>query len=596
MDTNQWKPAGGQIMTRWARTVDPGAPLPEYPRPQLVRPDWLNLNGLWSYAITRGEPPVTYQGRILVPFPIESSLSGVARVLLPHETLWYERTFDLPSAWVDRRVVLHFGAVDWLAVVSLNGQPLGEHRGGYLPFSFDITTLLTEGANELVVQVQDPTNTSSQARGKQTLKPGGILYTAVSGIWQTVWLEPVSECHVESVTTTPDVEAGTASVLVVTTAPAHIDVTVRDGDRVVVESAGLSGTPVFLKIPETHLWSPDDPHLYDLDVAIPGGDKVTSYFGMRSFGLARDPQGRQRMTLNGEVYFQHGLLDQGYWPDGLYTAPTDEALRHDVEIARRLGYNMIRKHMKVEPLRWYYHCDRLGVIVWQDMPSGGDARNQTWLGFLALVGVRIRDNTPADRRRLGRESDVARRSFLGELTQMVDYLKGEPCIACWVPFNEGWGQFDAVTTADLVRRQDPTRLVDHASGWFDQGGGDLASVHRYILRLVSPHRTSRRCFVVSEYGGYNLLVRDHVWRFDKVFGYRHFTSRTRLLEAYRSLVGDQLKPLIDKGLSAAVYTQTTDVEQETNGIVTYDREVVKFDEEEFRRINESVWRNPGAHG
>ena len=595
MDMNQWQPADGQVMTRWARDVDPGASLPEYPRPQLVRPDWLNLNGLWSYAVTPGEPPVAYQGRILVPFPIESSLSGVGRALHPHETLWYERTFVVPPAWASRHVLLHFGAVDWLAVVSLNGKLLGEHRGGYLPFSFDISSFLIEGANELVVQVQDPTDTSSQPRGKQTLKPGGILYTAVSGIWQTVWLEPVPELHIESATVTPDVGTGTVSVLVVTTTAANINVTVRDRDRVVSETAGPSGTPILLKIPEAHLWSPDDPHLYDLDVTIPSGDKVTSYFGMRSFGMARDPQGHQRLTLNGEVYFQHGLLDQGYWPDGLYAAPTDEALLYDVELARRLGYNMIRKHMKVEPLRWYYHCDRLGVIVWQDMPSGGDARNQMWLGFLALVGVQMRDDRPCGRRRLGREDGAGRRSFLGELTQIVDHLKGETCIACWVPLNEGWGQFDAATTADHVRRQDPTRLVDHASGWFDQGGGDLASVHRYILRLRSPRRTSGRCFVLSEYGGYNLLVTDHVWRFDKVFGYRHFTSRAQLLEAYRSLIGDQLKPLIDRGLSAAVYTQTTDVEQETNGVVTYDREVIKFDEGAFRRINESVWHRSRVH-
>lgn len=595
MEMNQWQPAGGQVMTRWARDVDPGAPLPEYPRPQMVRPDWLNLNGLWSYAVTPGEPPVAYQGRILVPFPIESSLSGVGRALLSHETLWYERVFDVPSAWAGRHVLLHFGAVDWLAVVSLNGKLLGEHRGGYLPFSFDISSLLIEGANELVVQVQDPTDASSQPRGKQTLKPGGILYTAVSGIWQTVWLEPVPELHIESATATPDVGTGTVSVRVLTTAETDVDITVRDGDRVIAQGAGSSGTPISLKIPGARLWSPDDPHLYDLDVAIPGGDEVTSYFGMRSFGIAHDLQGRQRLTLNGELYFQHGLLDQGYWPDGLYTAPTDDALRHDVELTRRLGYNMIRKHMKVEPLRWYYHCDRLGVIVWQDMPSGGDARNQMWLGLLALMGVHMRDDMPGGRRRLGREDGMARRSFLGELTQMVDHLKGATCIACWVPFNEGWGQFDAVTTADLVRRQDPTRLVDHASGWFDQGGGDLASVHRYILRLVPPHRTRRRCFVMSEYGGYNLLVTDHVWRFDRVFGYRHFTSRAQLLEAYRSLIEDQLRPLIDSGLSAAVYTQTTDVEQETNGVVTYDREVVKFDESTFRHMNESVWHRFTPH-
>lgn len=587
---NQWKPAGNQIRTRWAREVNPEAPLPEYPRPQLVRTDWINLNGLWSYAISHGELPVTYEGLILVPFPIESSLSGVGRALQPHETLWYARTFVVPLAWNGRHVQLHFGAVDWRATVSLNGRSLGEHRGGYLPFSFDITSFLVEGTNELVVQVQDPTDTSFQARGKQTLKPRGILYTAVSGIWQTVWLEPVPECHIESVTSTPDIGAETVSVLVVTTAVAHVAVTVRDGDRVVAQGTGVSGMPISLKIPGAHLWSPEDPHLYNLDVEIPGGDKVTSYVGMRSFGLARDETGCQRLTLNGRVFFQHGLLDQGYWPDGLYTAPTDEALCYDIELARRLGFTMIRKHMKVEPLRWYYHCDRLGVIVWQDMPSGGDARNQMWLGLLALVGVRMRDSTGTGRRKLGRESEVGRQDFLDELGHVIDHLKGETCIACWAPFNEGWGQFDAAATAVQVKQRDPSRLVDHASGWFDQGGGDLVSVHRYILRLRSPGRVGSRCFVLSEYGGYNLLVNDHVWRFDKAFGYRHFRSSVRLLDAYRRLIKEQLAPLVGVGLSAAVYTQITDVEQETNGIVTYDRAVVKVDEDAIREINESLWR------
>ncbi|MGB9666127.1 MAG: glycoside hydrolase family 2 protein [Candidatus Cryosericum sp.] len=587
---NQWRPSGNQIRTRWARDVDPGAPLPEYPRPQLVRTDWMNLNGLWSYAITHGECPATYEGQILVPFAVESSLSGVGRALHPDETLWYARTFAIPSTWAGRRVLLHFGAVDWSAAVVLNGHVLGKHRGGYLPFSFDITSFLVEGTNELVVQVQDPTDTGPQPRGKQALHPRGILYTAISGIWQTVWLEPVPECHIESVTATPDVEAEMVSILVVTTGVARVAITVRDGDRVVAQCTGVAGTPISVKMPEARLWSPDDPHLYDLDVGIPGGDKASSYFGMRSFGVVRDATGHQRLTLNGNVFFQHGLLDQGYWPDGLYTAPTDEGLCYDIELARRLGFNMIRKHMKIEPLRWYYHCDRLGIIVWQDMPSGGNAINQMWLGILALAGLRLRDDSVRARSRLGRGNDGVRRDFVDELSQLIDHLKGETCVACWVPFNEGWGQFDASATAMLVKRQDPSRLVDHASGWFDQGGGDLSSVHRYILRLGLPRRTHGRCFVLSEYGGYNLQVPGHVWRFDRAFGYRHFASREQLLKAYRSLIEKQLKPLIRHGLSAAVYTQTTDVEQETNGVITYDREIIKLDEDTIRRINTSVWR------
>jgi hypothetical protein len=313
---------------------------------------------------------------------------------------------------------------------------------------------------------------------------------------------------------------------------------------------------------------------------------------MRSFAIAEDEHGHPRLTLNGRMLFQYGVLDQGYWPDGLYTAPTDDALRSDVELARRLGYNMIRKHMKVEPLRWYYHCDRLGMIVWQDMPSGGDTRNQTWLGFLAIAGVHLRDDTRASSRRLGRESDEARRDFESELHQMVGHLKGETCIAGWVPFNEGWGQFDAVAIAERVKRQDPSRSVSHASGWHDQGGGDVASVHRYILPLRLPRTIHGRCFVMSEFGGYSLLVEGHIWRFKKGFVYRLFRSQARLLEAYEALIERQLKPLVSRGLSAAVYTQLTDVEQETNGLVTYDREVVKFDENALRRINESLWHSP----
>lgn len=589
MTSSQWKPAGNQIRTRWAAEVDPAGPLPEYPRPQLVRTDWLNLNGLWSYAITHGESPEAYEGLILVPFPVESSLSGVGRNLRPDETLWYRRTFVVPEAWTGRNVLLHFGAADWSAVVSLNGHLLGEHWGGYLPFDFDITAALVEGANELIVEIQDATDASSQARGKQSLKPGGILYTAVSGIWQTVWLEPVPTCHIVSVTATPDVPGKAVSVLVATSVPAEIAVAVRDGERIVAQSAGRSDVPIALKLPETRLWSPESPYLYGLDVAIQDGDKVKSYFGMRSFGVVRDEAGHQRLTLNGKVFFQHGILDQGYWPDGLYTAPTDGALCYDIELARRLGFTMIRKHMKVEPLRWYYHCDRLGIIVWQDMPSGGDVRNQMRLAFLALAGVNVRDNTAGGRRRLGRENDVGRGDFLEELKQMIDHLRGETCIACWVPFNEGWGQFDAFATAARVKQQDPSRLVDHASGWFDQKGGDMVSIHRYVLRLQPPRRTGPRCFVLSEYGGFNLLIQGHVWQFDKAFGYRRFRSSARLFEAYRLLIEKQLMPLRGGGLSAAVYTQITDVEQETNGIVTYDREVVKVDEDAIRRINRSVW-------
>ena len=481
---DHWSPVEGRLITRWAADVDPAAPWPEYPRPQLRRAAWQNLNGLWDYAITgRDGEPEGWDGRILVPFPVESSLSGVGRPLQPDQRLWVRRRFGMDTDWLGTLVRLHFGAVDWEATVWCNGRELGSHRGGFLPFSFDLDpdALLSAG-NELIVAVWDPTETEGHQVGKQRLHPKRIQYTPVSGIWQTVWMEPLPAAHIDRLRVTPD--ADLRSVVIcpegVGAPRVEVDLIARDGVDVVARARTTLGSPVRLAIPDARPWSPDDPHLYDLDVRIvdpgrPGGDSdqddsLTSYFGLRWFDTRPDGDGCPRLHLNGEPVFQLGPLDQGYWPDGLYTAPTDKALEFDVEVGKRLGFNMVRKHVKVEPLRWYYHCDRLGLIVWQDMPNGGGdliapVFMATQVAFAA--GAAIRDDRLLGR--FGRRRRSDRDDFRRELRELIVHLRDITCIGGWVPFNEGWGQFDSVQTAAGVKRLDPTRPVDAASGWFDQG-------------------------------------------------------------------------------------------------------------------------------
>ncbi len=585
-----WQPVPGHLMTRWAKDVTPDTAWPEYPRPQMARPEWLNLNGLWAYAILpkEAEAPTRYDGEILVPVQIESALSGVKRPLQPDQRLWYRRTFDVPDDWRGRRVLLHFGAVDWEATVWVNGQPVGEHRGGYLPFSFEITPALAEGRNELVVAVWDPTDAFWQQRGKQVLKPRSIWYTAVSGIWQTVWLEPAPEAYIAALQVTPDIDAGEVRVqvrLAGAATGAAVRVAVASGLEAL---AGLSATTskppegsnpgsdveIRVRIPDPKLWSPDAPHLYDLTVDY-GADRVTSYFGMRKFGLGRDDQGRPRLCLNNRPLFQYGPLDQGYWPDGLYTPPSDEAMRWDLELIKRLGCNMLRKHVKVEPARYYYHCDRLGLIVWQDMISGGKEVGPITSWLALRFGSRRRD----DRWfwRAGRGDPAGRADYRRELRELVDHLRSFACIGMWVPFNEGWGQFEANAAAAWLKAYDPTRSVDHASGWFDQGGGDCRSIHVYFKALPRVVPTAERAVILSEFGGYTMKVSGHAWNPDVEFGYRKYGDTAALTDAYVTLLEEELHPWIARGLSAAVYTQTTDVEIEVNGLVTYDREVPKLD-------------------
>ncbi len=628
------------LLTRWAKDIRPdkACPWPEYPRPQLIRPDWLNLNGYWDFAVTpqnavrerettdggvfgRAVQSSLLRGRILVPFPIESVLSGVTQALGSAELLWYRRIFSIPEKWAGKRILLHFGAVDWEAAVLVNGREAGTHRGGYLPFTFDVTRLFHGGENELVVAVRDPTDSSWQQRGKQKLKPGSIWYTAVSGIWQTVWLEPVPDVYIAGLKITPDIDAGAVRVQAAVGGaggdagvevsdgaglgagaadgdtvsgkgfkPPRINVRVFDAGALIAEEMA-SGSPPAITIPISgqKLWSPDSPHLYDLEASI-GPDKVRSYFGMRKFGLGKDDRGRTRLCLNNKPLFQFGPLDQGYWPDGLYTPPTDEAMRKDVELVKRLGFNMLRKHLKVEPARYYHYCDRTGLIVWQDMINGGRAVGKATSLFAILFGSRKKDG---NYRRAGRGEKASRDDYRRELREMADHLHNFSCIGAWVPFNEGWGQFDAGETAKWLKAYDSTRIIDHASGWFDQGGGDCKSLHVYFKKLSPLKPEDGRAAVLSEFGGYSLRIDGHMWDPSAAFGYKKLASVSELADAYLELLEKELKPCIRAGLSAAIYTQTTDVENEVNGFVTYDREVEKMDFSRVRAANEHVWKSSG---
>ena len=602
-----WKPVPGHLMTKWAADVDPACPLPEYPRPQMTRPQWVNLNGLWDYAIVpKGQQSVEhFEGQILVPFAVESTLSGVKRPLLPDQRLWYRRTFTSPtSEWKTSRVLLHFGAVDWETEVFINSQKAGGHHGGYLPFTFDITELLKDGENALVVAVLDPSDQARRECGKQSLKPKAIWYTAISGIWQTVWLERVPEISLESLRLTPDLDAGTLSVEAnLRSAEDGVRVEACVYDKGVETVKGMNpadASPeakrsgegrVVLSIPNIKPWSPESPHLYDLKVRLVRDgqvlDEVGSYFAMRKFSLARDKQGMMRFHLNNQPLFLYGPLDQGYFPDGLYTAPTEAAMLYDIEYPRAIGCNFIRKHVKVEPARWYAACDRLGMIVWQDMPNGGKPVGDV-TSVLAMITGMKRD----DRRwlgRFGRGDESNRKQYYAELEEMVNHLFNAPCIAAWVPFNEGWGQFQAAEADRRIRALDSTRLVDHASGWFDQGKGDFVSIHMYFRKLSAPKEDESRAFVMSEFGGYSLLLPGHVWDEKKKFGYRFYKTCEELTEAYLSLLEQELAPLIAQGLAAAIYTQTTDVEIEINGYLTYDRAFKKMDAERIRAAHEKLF-------
>ena len=578
----QWKPAGDKIKTSWGEQLDPKNVLPEYPRPIMERSDWKNLNGLWKYAITpKGTPaPAAYQGDILVPFAVESSLSGVGKMINEKEELWYQRTFDVPSNWRGKQILLHFGAVDWKAEVWVNDVKVGEHTGGFTPFYFDITSVLNKGNNDLVVKVWDPSDRGEQPRGKQIANPHGIWYTPVTGIWQTVWLEPVATQYITNLKTTPDIDNNSVKVEVAanTTSADKVEVKVFDGKNLVAKGAALNGVPVELAMPaNAKLWSPDSPFLYNMEVTLykdgKAIDQVKSYTAMRKYSIRKGQNGITRLQLNNKDYFQFGPLDQGWWPDGLYTAPTDEALVYDLKKTKDFGYNMVRKHVKVEPARWYTHCDQLGLIVWQDMPNGGPSPQ--WQARNYFNGTEVI------------RSAASEANYRKEWKEIIDCLYSYPSIAVWVPFNEAWGQFKTPEIVAWTKEYDPSRLVNPASGGNHYTCGDILDLHHYPgpnMFLYDP----RRATVLGEYGGIGLVVEGNTWVNDKKnWGYVKFNTSDEVTNEYIKY-GKHLLELIRKGFSAAVYTQTTDVEGEINGLMTYDRKVIKMNEAKVREINQQI--------
>lgn len=580
LQAGEWQPVAGQLMTRWAAEVSPDNPLPEYPRPQLVRREWTNLNGLWDYSIQSlaAIAPASYDGKILVPYPLEAALSGVRKVLAPTDRLWYQRTFDAPDLAGRQRLLLHFGAADWETRVWVNGTLAGEHRGGYDPFTFDITETVKAGAsNELTVAVSDPGITAFQPDGKQNYKkftkPGGIAYTSSSGIWQTVWLETVPTAYIRDLKITPDLLAGVVRVRVAASraaTDAMVEVTALDGDKEVGKISGKSGTELVVPVPNARCWTPDDPFLYGLKVRL-GVDEVTSYFGMRGIALGKDDKGLPRILLNGKVVFQAGPLDQGFWPDGLYTAPTDAALRFDIEEMKRLGFNMVRKHLKVEPARWYYWCDKLGLLVWQDMPcaDGGAAASKEQDGVVKLP--------------------EAAQGFESELKAMIETHYNHPSIIMWVIFNEGWGQYDTPRLTQSVRQLDPTRLINSTSGWHDQRVGDIVDAHNYPAPVCPPAEAVRAA-VLGEFGGLGLAVPNHTWVAHAMVG-RDVGDEQTLTRRYLDF-WEQIRQLKDTGLCAAVYTQLTDVETECNGLLTYDRKQLKVDAKQAAAAHRRLYGPP----
>lgn len=568
------------LTTPWGERLDENRILIEYPRPQMRRDSYLNLNGRWEYAITDSdEPPRCWDGTILVPFSPESALSGVGRTLRPGQTLWYRREVTVPQGFIPRdgRLLLHFGAVDQEAAVYLNGVLLGRHMGGYNAFTLDATDALGP-RNTLLVRVHDDTDASFHSRGKQKTRRGGIWYTPQSGIWQTVWMEAVPRRYIEGLHIVPLFDRSAVEVTVRCAQPLQCEATV-DGRTVPF----TSGEPARIPMPDFRAWSPEDPYLYDLSVTL-GEDRVESYFGMRKVEVRADRGGVKRLFLNGEPYFHSGLLDQGYWPDGLYTAPSDEALIFDIQTAKAMGFNLLRKHIKVEPMRWYYHCDRLGMLVWQDMPSGGGKYRFSTISLPLVTGVHRRDNRY---RAFARTSSQGRAEYMDELEEMVLQLFNAPSVALWVPFNEGWGQFDSTFVMERLRLLDPTRPVDPASGWHDQGAGDLRSLHVYFKPFRFRRDRRGRALALSEFGGYNLRVDGHCFN-QKDYGYRRLPDAAALWRDFARLYEREVLPAVPRGLCAAVYTQLSDVEDELNGLMTYDRRVVKLDADDVRELNERL--------
>jgi beta-galactosidase/beta-glucuronidase len=586
--SSAWKMVEGRIATPWAENVNPAQVHAEYPRPHLVRDTWMNLNGLWDYSIRSASTskPDSYDGQILVPFAVESALSGVGKTVGIDNVVFYKRTFTLPPSFRGKTILLHFGAVDWLAEVWVNGTKAGEHIGGYDPFTFDISGVLkSSGPQEVIVRVWDPSDEGPQPRGKQVNRPRSIWYTPVTGIWQTVWLEAVPKTYIANTRQTPDIDK---SILTVQTTiqnlqPGdHVRVTAFDGSRKLAEQEVQATEQAVLSIINPVFWSPDNPHLYDLQITVVRKGKVIdhakSYFAMRKISMAPDKNGVQRMLLNNQFLFQYGPLDQGWWPDGLYTAPSDEALKFDIAKTKDMGFNMIRKHVKVEPARWYYHCDKLGMLVWQDMPSG-DMGNR-WESRPGIIGIGTeRERTP--------ESEQI---FRTEWKAIMDANFNFPSIVVWVPFNEAWGQFKTEEITNWTMQHDPTRLVNSASGGNFHDVGHIMDFHNYPDPGIPDPKLfgKKQIIVLGEYGGLGLPLEGHTWQGKDNWGYQSFSNREELWNKYESFI-NRFENLIRLGMSAAVYTQTTDVEIETNGLMTYDRKVIKMPEEKLQQLHRSLY-------
>ena len=581
-ETITWKPAGDKIMTEWGENIDPNNVLPEYPRPQLVRGEWINLNGLWDYAIkpANEEMPEIFDGKILVPFAVESALSGVGKSVGEDDALWYSREFKLPKEWKNSRIRLNFGAVDWKAEVYVDDKFVGEHKGGYAPFAFDITDSLSKKkTHKLVVKVTDGTDSAFQPRGKQVANPNGIWYTAVTGIWQTVWMEPVNEVVVESYSAKADIEKSILNVRAIARGA-------KVGDDCLIELiengeviSSANGADVILNVENPKLWSPDSPHLYDLRITIFRNgeilDQVMGYAAMREISVVVDKKGYKRMALNGEPLFQYGTLDQGWWPDGLYTAPTDEALKFDIEKTKEFGFNMIRKHVKVEPARWYWHCDRIGMLVWQDMPNIHDNSLGKWGRRHYDEGI----DTPVP--------NEWKDNYCQEWKEIIQTNEVFPSIVMWVPFNEAWGQFNTEEIVKYTKFLDDTRLVNYASGGnFVRCSGDVLDLHNYpnpAMYLFDKDYVN----VMGEYGGIGFPVEGHLWQTDKNWGYIQYKSADEVADTYEEYA-NELIGFVKKGFSGAIYTQTTDVEGEVNGLMTYDRKVIKLNVDRIKAINSKV--------
>lgn len=561
------------MKTFWTDSVDLENPLSEYPRPQLARANYMMLNGYWDYAINKSNKhPQNYDGKIVVPFSPETELSGVERTPKKGEYLWYRKEVELPVQFKGKHIILHFGAVDRDAVVWVNGKQVASHSGGYLPFEADITSALTDSRITIVVRAYDDTDKSSGTRGKQKKRRGGIWYTRQSGIWQSVWIEAVPEEYIRSLRITPDFDNASviieALVMGETEAVAHFDG--RDYPL-----------PACIPVPGFEAWCPENPKLYSFTVTC-GEDLVQSYFAMRKISVEKDSRGIPRLFLNNRPYFQNGVLDQGYWSDGMYTAPTDDAMAYDIRMAKAMGFNMIRKHVKIEPLRWYYHCDRIGMLVWQDMPNGGGKYNAAVVSAPLVTGINLKDNAYL---LFSRMDASARASFKTELGGMIKTLYNCPCICMWVPFNEGWGQFDAEKCCSFIETIDRTRIIDHASGWHDQGIGKVKSRHVYFKAYKFKPDRKGRAVILSEFGGYSHKVSAHTFN-NRYYGYKKFELPAQLEIAVEDLYAQQVLPAVSKGLSAAVYTQLTDVEDELNGLMTYDRKINKIAPEKMREFIE----------